>query len=192
MLSLDSAKSIAASIVGSRLDYCNSVLLGTSEQNLNGLQSVQNSLARCVTNASWCDSATGLWRSLHWLPVRERTRIQYKTALITVKTRLTGNPTYLGDLISERQPARSLRSAGPALLNTPGVSLKFGSSSFSIPAPAVWNGLPTQCRTCLTVENFKTLKPTSFARRILTELTALSAIQIRRAIEALCQCRLID
>ena len=77
--------------------------------------------------------------------------------MVTFKTRLTGNPTYLGDLISERQPVRSLRSAGPALLNTPGVSLKFGSSSFSVAAPAVWNGLPTQCRTCLTVENFKTL-----------------------------------
>ena len=48
LLSLDSAKSIAASIVGSRLDYCNSVLLGTSERNFNRLQRVQNSLARCV------------------------------------------------------------------------------------------------------------------------------------------------
>ena len=32
LLSLDSAEAIGAAIVGSRLDYCNSVLYGTSEK----------------------------------------------------------------------------------------------------------------------------------------------------------------
>jgi len=47
-LTLDAAKSVAVSIVGSRLDYCNSVLCGTSQRNLDRLQRVQNSLARAV------------------------------------------------------------------------------------------------------------------------------------------------
>ena len=40
----DTAKSIATSIVGARLDYCNSLLYGTSEGNLDRLQRVQNQL----------------------------------------------------------------------------------------------------------------------------------------------------
>jgi len=47
LLTVDAAKSIAPSIVGARLDYCNSLLYGTSECNLDGVQRVQNQLA-CV------------------------------------------------------------------------------------------------------------------------------------------------
>jgi len=47
-LALDAAKSVAVSIVGARLDYCNSLLHGTSQRNFDRLQRVQNSLARVV------------------------------------------------------------------------------------------------------------------------------------------------
>jgi len=33
-LTLDAAKSVAVSIVGARLDYCNSLLYGTSQRHL--------------------------------------------------------------------------------------------------------------------------------------------------------------
>ena len=46
-MSKDTAQMIACSIIGSRLDYCNALLAGMSEQNLNKLQRVQNSLACC-------------------------------------------------------------------------------------------------------------------------------------------------
>jgi len=43
-LTLDAAKSVAVSIVGACLDYCNSLLYGTSQHNLNRRQRVHNSL----------------------------------------------------------------------------------------------------------------------------------------------------
>ena len=54
-LTLDAAKSVAVinSIVGVRLDYCNSLLYGTSQRNVDRLQRVQNSLARAVTQAPY-------------------------------------------------------------------------------------------------------------------------------------------
>ena len=45
VLTLNTAKTIAASIVGNRLDYCNSVLHGVSQSNIDRLQRVQNVLA---------------------------------------------------------------------------------------------------------------------------------------------------
>jgi len=42
--------------VGSRLDYCNSVLYGTTNWNFDRLQRVQNTLARVVFRASWSAS----------------------------------------------------------------------------------------------------------------------------------------
>ena len=46
------AHQITCSIVGSRLDYCNSLLLNCSNRNFDKLQRVQNNLARVVCNSS--------------------------------------------------------------------------------------------------------------------------------------------
>jgi len=64
MLTTDAAKSVALSIVGARLDYCNSLLYGTSQLNIQRLQKMQNSLARAVCQAPWSTSATDLRRTL--------------------------------------------------------------------------------------------------------------------------------
>ena len=47
-LTQDMAKSVAVSLVGSRLDYANSLLYGTSQGNLHKLQRIQNTLAKLV------------------------------------------------------------------------------------------------------------------------------------------------
>ena len=47
-ITTDAAKTVASAIVGSHLDYCNSLLSGTSVLNLSRLQLVQNTLARVV------------------------------------------------------------------------------------------------------------------------------------------------
>ena len=51
-LSLDLAKQIAVTLVGSKLDYCNSLFHNMPEKDIARLQSVQNCLTRVVTNAS--------------------------------------------------------------------------------------------------------------------------------------------
>ena len=51
-----------------RLDYANSVLIGTSGRNINKLQCVQNCLARVVLQ-DYYNSPTSLLSEIHWLPV---------------------------------------------------------------------------------------------------------------------------
>ena len=55
LLTVAAANPIATSIVGARLDHCNSLLYGTSECNLDRLQ---NQLARVVLQAPWTASTT--------------------------------------------------------------------------------------------------------------------------------------
>jgi len=47
-LTSDVANTMAYSIIGSWLDYCNSLLVGISEQNLDSIQRVQSKAARIV------------------------------------------------------------------------------------------------------------------------------------------------
>ena len=82
-LTTEASKTIAAAIVGSRLDFCNSLLAGSSVSNLTRLQRVQNSLARVVAQKRWFCHITPVLSDLHWLPVRHR--ISFKIATVTFR-----------------------------------------------------------------------------------------------------------
>ena len=117
LLTLDTAKTIAASIVGSRLDYCNSLLYGVSQANINRLQHAQNVLTRVVAQAPSTISSADIRRDLHWLPINHR--ISYKISLLTWKALYIAEPSYLSELISPYVPARTLRSSNTYLLSIP-------------------------------------------------------------------------
>ena len=97
-LSFETASAVARSIVISRLDYCNSVLYGTSRKNLKKLQNIQNSLARIVHSLHARSTTQPLLKALHWLSVEKR--IIYKIGLLTFKCRNNLAPKYLCDLVS--------------------------------------------------------------------------------------------
>ena len=78
------AQTISYGMVTARLDYCNSLLQGTSKDNIARLQCVQNSLARVVTRAPWMTPSKPLLRALHWLPAQQR--VTYKISLLVYKT----------------------------------------------------------------------------------------------------------
>jgi hypothetical protein len=160
------ATTVACSLVSSRLDYCNSLLHGTTAKNLKRLQTVQNDLARTVQNVGRRTSANNSLKTLHWLPIRER--IDYKIATIVYKLRQTKTPAYLSETIVDYQPPRTLRSADKMLLRElegPVRKLAFSSKAFSIFGPAVWNSLTVNCRSCSSLETFKrTLKTELFNR----------------------------
>jgi len=146
LLTLDTAKTIAASIVCSRLDYCNSLLCGVSQANIDRLQRAQNVLARVVAQAPSIISSADIRRDLHWLHISHR--ISYKISLLTWKALYTDEPSYLSELISPYVPAQTLRSSNTYLLSIPtGVTSHFFSRSFSVSAPSTWNSLPQHIRS---------------------------------------------
>ncbi|XP_010783025.1 ryanodine receptor 2-like [Notothenia coriiceps] len=74
----------------------------------------------------------------HWLPVKSR--IQYKTLLLTYKSLHTLAPQYLLDLLHPYTPSRSLRSSDTGLLSIPCSCLRtVGDRAFSVAAPPLWN-----------------------------------------------------
>ena len=161
-ISLDCAKDIACAIVGSRLDYCNALLHGTTSKNLHALQRVQNTAARVVTGARVTDHIRPVLRSLHWLPIQSRT--QFKIATITYKALNLGTPRYLAELLSVRSSSRSLRSSSGLLLDVPFSRTVTADRAFSIAAPRLWNSLDISVRSAPTLLTFKSrLKTCLFA-----------------------------
>ncbi|XP_046552727.1 LOW QUALITY PROTEIN: uncharacterized protein LOC124262285 [Haliotis rubra] len=76
-LTVDGLKTLVKASTTSRLDYCNSLLYGTSSSNIKLLQHLQNGSARLITGSGKHYEITPMLRELHWLPC-ERPNTVYK------------------------------------------------------------------------------------------------------------------
>jgi len=101
---------VVHAIVTSCVDYCNSLLYGISDYNINRLQRIQNSAARIVTNTRKYDHITSLLQKQH---------IHFKILLITYKSINDMAPEYLCELVSIRKSSRKHRSSSQILLQVP-------------------------------------------------------------------------
>jgi hypothetical protein len=155
LLPLEIAQTLACSIVGARLDYCNSVLYGAPKSTIIKLQRAQNSLARVVLQQPKCSHAGPLLQSLHWLPVAQR--IDYKLAVLTYKVLSTAQPSYLHSLLSCRinSSTMSLRSSSRPLLELLRTRTVYGSRAFSASAPKIWNNLPINIINADSITSFR-------------------------------------
>ena len=167
-LTQESLLTVVHAFVTSRIDYCNSLLYGISDYNINRLQRIQNSAARIVTNTRKYDHITPILQKLHWLPVRQR--IHFKILLITYKSINDMAPEYLCELVSIRKSSRKLRSSSQILLQVPVSRLKsYGDCAFSVAAPNLWNKLPANIRNSSSLGNFKSLLKTHLFKVAFTD-----------------------
>ena len=68
----NATKTLIQMLVLSHLDYCNSLLLGSTKYNLNELQMIQNMGCRVIFKAGKYTHVTPLFMELHWLSVLDR------------------------------------------------------------------------------------------------------------------------
>ncbi|KAK3551897.1 hypothetical protein QTP70_031559 [Hemibagrus guttatus] len=121
-LSTQATQVLVQSLVISRLDYCNSLLVGLPLNAIRPLQMIQNAAARLVFNLPKFSHTTPLLRSLHWLPVAAR--IRFKTLMLAYKAKNGPAPSYLKALVTSRTAPRLLRSTSTAQLVPPSLREK--------------------------------------------------------------------
>ena len=135
VLTQKDAEKLVHAFVSSRLDYCNSLLSGSSSKSLRTLQLVQNATARVLTRTKKRDHISPVVASLHWVLVKSR--IELKILLLTFKALNNMAPLYRKERIVPYQPTRALRSQNSGLLVVPKVSKsRVGASALSYQAPS--------------------------------------------------------
>ena len=152
-LNTDAMKKLVSAFVLSRLDYCNSLFAGLSNDKITKLQRIQNNTVRLVLKQPERHHISPLLKVLHWLPIKAR--IDYKVATLCFKCLNSSPPAYIKDLIVPYTPARMLRSSSSNLLSTPRVSSKkYGERAFTFSGRQIWNSLPENIKSEKGLEMF--------------------------------------
>lgn len=162
-LDLDTTKILVQSLVISKLDYCNALLLGTPKYQLNKLQRVLNLGCRIICGLRKFDHVSNHMKSLHWRKIEER--IEYKVLMLVFKCRHNLAPQYLCDLfVSPRISSLRSNIGGDLFVEHAKTSLLL-RGSFAIAGSRLWNSLPKYLKRIDELELFRTNLKTELFRK---------------------------
>jgi len=100
---------------------------------------------RCVNSGDEVGAAVHLVYEKYWCS--HAFVVEHHTPLITY--------IHILSSLHACHSTRSLRLSNTNLLSAPFVHTSFGSRSFSIAAPKIWNSLPLSLRTCTSPDTFR-------------------------------------
>ena len=140
--------SLVSAFVLSRIDYCNSLLFGSTHDVTSHLQRIQNNAARVILCLQMSSSIATHLRSLHCLPVKVRRT--YKIACLCYHCHCSTVPPCVTNMLHKKPlHTRNTRSSSYTmpLLNRPTHSMAaLGDRSFSFASSSVWNSIPNDVR----------------------------------------------
>ena len=148
---------LVSAFVLSRIDYCNSLLFGSTHDVTSHLQRIQNYAARVILRLPMSSSITIHLKSLHWLPVK--VRCTYKIDCLCYHCHSSTAPSYVTDMLHKKPlHTRNTRSSSYTmpLLNRPAHSkATLGDRSFSFASSSVWNSIPNDVMCAPSLSSFK-------------------------------------
>ena len=128
-----------SAFVLSRNDYCSSLLFGSTHVVTTNLQRIQNYAARVILRLPKLSNITSHLKSLHWLPVKERSI--YKIASLCYHCHSSTAPSYVADMLhinpSHTRNTRSNSYTMPLLNRPVHIKATLGDHSFSYASSSV-------------------------------------------------------
>jgi len=144
------------SLVHTRLDYGNFVLVGLLAYQQRHLESVLNAAARLVYRLRRYDHIKDSFATLHWLRLPER--VDFKVPVTAFRVLLGLAAPYLSQLtrVADLPGRRRLRSSSSQLLQVPPFRRStVGHRSFPVAASVLWNSLPLDIQSLPSLPGFR-------------------------------------
>ena len=165
---------LVSAFVLSRIDYCSSLLFGSTHDVTSHLQRMQNYAARVILRLPKSSSITTHLRSLHWLPVNVRST--YKIACLCYHCHSSTAPSYVADMLQKKPshtPATLAPAYAPCLLSIDlhTVRQHLVITHFLLLLLFVWNSIPNDVRFAPSLSSFKSCLRTYLFHSICKDRT---------------------
>ena len=137
------------------IDYGSNTWGTTSKHNIERISKLQKRAARIILKADYNTPSSVMFTQLGWATIPNRH--DYNKAVLTYKAMNNLTPEYITDLLKPVSEThnRNLRSVTCGSLSVPRSKTALYDGSFSATAPKLWNALPSDIRTCSSLDNFK-------------------------------------
>ena len=148
---------LVSAFVLSRIEYCNSLLFGSTHDVTSHLQQIQNYAGQIILRLQKSSNITKQLKSLHWFPVKVRST--YKIGCLCNHCHSSTAPSYVADMLQKKpSPTHNTpsRSYTMSLLNRPAHSkATLGDRSFSYASSSVYNSIPNDARCAPSLSSSK-------------------------------------
>jgi len=145
--------------------------IGRSTNCLQASTILTQARSRGLANVAWLQAANHtaycvvhIKHSLHctqrcvyniYLIIIQEVQITFTIQVSDYNTLQSSQPVYLRSILHTHHSTRSLRLSNTNMLCAPFVRTSFGSRSFSVAAPKIWNTLPPALRMCTSHDTFR-------------------------------------
>ena len=163
LTSTATATLVSAFVFLSRIDYSNSLLLGSTHDVTSHMQRIQNYAARVILRLPMSSSITIHLKSLHWLPVIVRST--YKIACLCYHCHSSTAPSYVIDMLHTRN-TRSSSFTMPLLNRHAHSKATLSDRSYSFASSSVWNSIPNDVRCAPSLSSSKSRLNTYLLRSV--------------------------
>ena len=154
----------------SRIDYCNSLLFGSTHDVTSHLQRIQNYAARVILRLPKSSRVTTHLKSLHWLPVKVRST--YKIACLCYHCHSSTATSYVADMPHKKPSHTRSSSYTMPLLNRPAHSkATLGDRSFSFASSSVLNSITNDVSCAPSLSSSKSRLKTHLFRSAYKDRT---------------------
>ena len=99
-------KTAVHALILSKLDYCNSILIGLPKTQISRFQNIMNSSVHLISGVKKFEHITPILKDLHWFPIEKQ--IQFKVLTMTFKALNGLELQYMSDLLKPYTPQRAL------------------------------------------------------------------------------------
>ena len=144
---------ILNSLIFSKLFYCSTVWAGTSKQNLQKLQLVQNFATRGLTDTKKFDHISPVLRELGWPSIKDQLLVRDTTQVYKIVNGLA--PLYLSSKLSKRSDTHHYNTRKRDKLNLPLCRTVTAQRPFYYRAVSAWNSLTADTRNSPLLCTFK-------------------------------------
>ena len=148
ILTSTATATLVSAFVLSRIDYCNSLLFGSTHEVTSHLQRIQNYAARVILRLPKSSNITTHLKSLHWLP--DKVKSTYKIACLCYHCHSSTAPSYVADMMHKKPShtcnTRSSSYTMPLLNRHAHSKATISDRSFSFASSSVWNSIPNDVR----------------------------------------------